>query len=305
MGAGIGGGVARGGSEITISGGTIEANGGESGSGSYNPDANDGDADETDDGYHDFSTGHILDDGHARGTRELRELLKLTNSNGHYLPFEQLVKGDELTFTVAANNAILTGDRDALQSLIDQGVGKTVLETNRMTVSVSNDLLLKITNANESFQLHTEGTSVRLTTTDQNNKKKFDMKLTTDGTQEEQQIGNGTHEKQQNTNGQLVYKIDVRLPNDDSLNSSLHLVSVSNNATLTLSGDSLQTLTERGIDSTHLSTNGVTSSIAHKRVLETAKISDSLKLTHNGNNASIGINGITDTSSWLVITTKT
>lgn len=236
--------------------------------GSYNPDANDGDADETDDGHHDFSTGQILNNGYTKGSRELKELLKLTDSNGHYLPCELLVKGDEFIFTVAANNATLTGDRDALQSLKDQGVGKTVLETNRMTVSVSNDLLMKITNDGESFQLSTDDTSFSLTTTDNSHKKIFGVNLTTDGTQEEHQIGNGTQEKQQNTNGQLVYKTEVRLQNDDSLNSSLQFVSTSDKATLILSGGSLQILKEQGIGSTALTAGDLTIGFENSEVME-------------------------------------
>ena len=125
------------------------------------------------------------------------------------------------------------------------------------------------------------------------------MKLTTDGTQEERK------ETQEDTQGLVTYEIDYsKEPNNDQLNSLLHLLSDSVKASLTLSGGSLQTLTDRGIVQTVLSTNGVTSSIDHKRALETAKISDSLKLSHDGNNTSFKFNGITAPSSSFVIITK-
>ena len=133
--------------------------------------------------------------------------VRLSNLNSKDLPREFMVKNDKLTIAVAADNITLTGDRDELQSLIDRGTGKPVLETNRVSVSVNNDFLMKITNADESFQLRTEGTSFSLTTTDQNHKKKFDMNLTTDGTHEERKE---TQEDTQSQNSLDHFLLSVR-----------------------------------------------------------------------------------------------
>ena len=94
------------------------------------------------------------------------------------------------------------------------------------------------------------------------------MKLTTDGTQEEQQIGNGTQEEQQHANGQIVYKTEVSLPNDDSQNRVLQIISSLDKAKLTLSGDSLQTLTGRGIATTALTAGGLTIGFENSEVME-------------------------------------
>ena len=197
------------------------------------------------------------------------------------------MKNGALIFTVEEEYATLIGNREDLKTLTDQGIRKTVFETNRVSVSIDHNLVMKTTNSGDSFRLRADGTSVSFTTTDQNNKKKFDMMLTGDGTQKEQKE---QKEPQEDTNGLVTFEIDFSVErNDDRLNSLLQLLSDSIKASLTLSGGSLQTLTERGIDGTALTTNGGTSVFQNKEVLEQIHSGDSLKLIHDGENVSITV----------------
>ena len=183
--------------------------------------------------------------------------------------------------------AALIGNREDLKTLIDQGIHKTGFEANRVSVSIDHNLVMKTIDPGDSFRLRADGTSVSFTTTDQNNKKKFDMMLTGDGTQKEQKE---QKEPQEDTNGLVTFEIDFSVErNDDRLNSLLQLLSDSIKASLTLSGGSLQTLTERGIDGTALTTNGGTSVFQNKEVLEQIHSGDSLKLIHDGENVSITV----------------
>ena len=173
--------------------------------------------------------------------------VRILGQNGQNLPFESSVNGDKLTIAVAANNATLTGDRNDLKTLTDQGIRKTVLETNRVSVSVSNDRLTKITNANESFLLSTDGTSFSLTTTDQNNEEKVKAKL--------------EYAKD------FVFSVESAYIND-SLGNTLYFTMDAENVILTLSGNSLQTLTDRGIDSTAITGRDLTIGFNNSDVLK-------------------------------------
>lgn len=85
---------------------------------------------------------------------------------------------DTLQITAMKDFVLVSGTRNDLQDLKRQGVSKINLETNRVNVSVSNEVLNKITGTGGGFQLSTDNTTVNLTATDQNNKKTLDMTLT-------------------------------------------------------------------------------------------------------------------------------
>lgn len=105
--------------------------------------------------------------------------LKVSDNDGNDLSNVVWLKADsELEITAKEEKVLVSGNKADLLQLTVEGVSKINLETNRVNVSVSNEVLNKITGTGGSFQLSTDDTSVNLTATDQNNKKTLDMTLT-------------------------------------------------------------------------------------------------------------------------------
>lgn len=183
--------------------------------------------------------------------------IRVTDQNDRNLPSEFVVKNDTFTITAASDSAIVSGDRDGLKRLTDHGVKQTVLETNCVNLTISNDLLMQTTEPGESFQLSADGTNVSLTTTDESNETNIYIALTNGGTQQKiyAPLRLGGHSSPDGTD-------------DDQLGSTLLVSTNTDKASLTLSGSSLQTLTDRGIDRTALSTSGLTSSFKNKDAME-------------------------------------
>lgn len=87
---------------------------------------------------------------------------------------------DTLKVTAPANNVLVTGNKADLLQLKEDGVKKINLQTNRVNVSVSNQVLDKITDSGGGFQLTADGTTVSISSTDGNNQKTPGLTLTAD-----------------------------------------------------------------------------------------------------------------------------
>lgn len=105
--------------------------------------------------------------------------LTVSDNNGNSLSSALWLEEEgTLKVTAPSNNVLVTGNKADLLQLTVEGVKQINLETNRVNVSVSNEVLNKITGTGGSFQLSSDDTTVNLTATDQNNKKTLDMTLT-------------------------------------------------------------------------------------------------------------------------------
>ena len=106
--------------------------------------------------------------------------LKVSDNNGNGLANEYLLAEDALNITAPADNVLVTGNKADLLQLKEEGVKKINLQTNRVNVSVSNQVLEKITGSGESFQLTADDTTVSISSTAGNNQKNPGLKLTAD-----------------------------------------------------------------------------------------------------------------------------
>lgn len=91
-----------------------------------------------------------------------------------------LKEDSELDITAKEDKFSVTGSLSDLLKLKEEGISKINLETNRVNVSVSNQVLDKITDSGGGFQLTADGTTVSLSSTDGNNQKTPGLKLTAD-----------------------------------------------------------------------------------------------------------------------------
>ena len=76
------------------------------------------------------------------------------------------------------DNVLVSGTKIDVDALKGKGIHQINLETNRVNVRVSHDVLDKITGTGGSFQLRADDTTVCLTTTGEDNQTKLDLKLT-------------------------------------------------------------------------------------------------------------------------------
>ena len=106
--------------------------------------------------------------------------LKVSDNNGNGLANEYLLAEDALNITAPADNVLVTGNKADLLQLKEEGVKKINLQTNRVNVSVSNQVLEKITGSGESFQLTADDTTVSISSTAGNNQKNPGLKMTAD-----------------------------------------------------------------------------------------------------------------------------
>ena len=106
--------------------------------------------------------------------------LKVSDNNGNGLANEYLLAEDALNITAPADNVLVTGNKADLLQLKEEGVKKINLQTNRVNVSVSNQVLDKITDSGGGFQLAADDTTVSISSTDGNNQKTPGLTLTAD-----------------------------------------------------------------------------------------------------------------------------
>ena len=159
--------------------------------------------------------------------------LKVSDNNGNGLANEYLLAEDALNITAPADNVLVTGNRADLLQLKEEGVKKINLQTNRVNVSVSNQVLEKITGSGESFQLTADNTTVSISSTAGNNQKNPGLKMTADKLPEKGklQVDFRSEESKEGAG-------DVR----ESLNKTLQVSTNAPQATLTCDQQYLQTL---------------------------------------------------------------
>ena len=159
--------------------------------------------------------------------------LKVSDNNGNGLANEYLLAEDALNITAPADNVLVTGNKADLLQLKEEGVKKINLQTNRVNVSVSNQVLEKITGSGESFQLTADNTTVSISSTAGNNQKNPGLKLTADKLPEKGklQVDFRSEESKEGAG-------DVR----ESLNKTLQVSTNAPQATLTCDQQYLQTL---------------------------------------------------------------
>ena len=105
--------------------------------------------------------------------------LTVSDNNGNSLSSALWLEEEgTLKVTAPSNNVLVTGNKADLLQLKEDGVKKINLQTNRVNVSVSNQVLDKITNSGGGFQLTADGTTVSLSSADGNNQKTPGLKLT-------------------------------------------------------------------------------------------------------------------------------
>lgn len=138
-----------------------------------------------------------------------------------------------LNVTTPADNVLVTGNQADLLQLKEDGVKKINLQTNRVNVSVSNQVLDKITDSGGGFQLTADDTTVSLSSTDGNNQKTPGLKLTADKQPEKDtlQVDFRLAESKEGAG-------DVR----ESLNKTLQVSTNAPEATLSYDQKCLQTL---------------------------------------------------------------
>lgn len=157
-----------------------------------------------------------------------------TDNDGNDLSNVVWLKEDsELDITASEDKFSVTGSPSDLLKLKKEGISKINLETNRVNVSVSNQVLDKITDSGGGFQLTADGTTVSLSSTDGNNQKTPGLKLTADKQPEKGklQVDFRSEESKEGTG-------DVR----ESLNKTLQVSTNAPEATLSLEQKYLQTL---------------------------------------------------------------
>lgn len=104
--------------------------------------------------------------------------LTVSDNNGNDLSNALLLEEEgTLKVTAPADNVLVTGNKADLLQLKEDGVKKINLQTNCVNVSVTNELLQKITGTG-GFQLTADGTIVSLSSTAGNNQKNPGLKLT-------------------------------------------------------------------------------------------------------------------------------
>ena len=159
--------------------------------------------------------------------------LKVSDNNGNDLANEYLLAEDALNITAPADNVLVTGNKADLLQLKEEGVKKINLQTNRVNVSVSNQVLEKITGSGESFQLTADDTTVSISSTAGNNQKNPGLKMTADKLPEKGklQVDFRSEESKEGAG-------DVR----ESLNKTLQVSTNAPQATLTCDQQYLQTL---------------------------------------------------------------
>ena len=159
--------------------------------------------------------------------------LKVSDNNGNGLANEYLLAEDALNITAPADNVLATGNKADLLQLKEEGVKKINLQTNRVNVSVSNQVLEKITGSGESFQLTADDTTVSISSTAGNNQKNPGLKLTADKLPEKGklQVDFRSEESKEGAG-------DVR----ESLTKTLQVSTNAPEATLTCDQQYLQTL---------------------------------------------------------------
>lgn len=159
--------------------------------------------------------------------------LKVSDNNGNGLANEYLLAEDALNITAPADNVLVTGNKADLLQLKEEGVKKINLQTNRVNVSVSNQVLEKITGSGESFQLTADETTVSISSTAGNNQKNPGLKMTADKLPEKGklQVDFRSEESKEGAG-------DVR----ESLNKTLQVSTNAPEATLTCDQQYLQTL---------------------------------------------------------------
>ena len=159
--------------------------------------------------------------------------LKVSDNNGNGLANEYLLAEDALNITAPADNVLVTGNKADLLQLKEEGVKKINLQTNRVNVSVSNQVLDKITDSGGGFQLAADDTTVSLSSTAGNNQKTPGLKLTADKQPEKGklQVDFRSEESKEGAG-------DVR----ESLNKTLQVSTNAPQATLTCDQQYLQTL---------------------------------------------------------------
>lgn len=159
--------------------------------------------------------------------------LKVSDNNGNGLANEYLLAEDALNITAPADNVLVTGNKADLLQLKEEGVKKINLQTNRVNVSVSNQVLEKITGSGESFQLSADDTTVSISSTAGNNQKNPGLKLTADKLPEKGKLqADFCSEESKEGAG------DVR----ESLTKTLQVSTNAPEATLTCDQQYLQTL---------------------------------------------------------------
>ena len=157
-----------------------------------------------------------------------------TDNDGNDLSTVVWLKADsELDITAKEDKFSVTGSLSDLLKLKEEGISKINLETNRVNVSVSNQVLDKITDSGGGFQLTADGTTVSLSSTDGNNQKTPGLKLTADKQPEKGklQVDFLSEESKEGAG-------DVR----ESLNTTLQVSTNAPEATLTIDQKYLQTL---------------------------------------------------------------
>ena len=159
--------------------------------------------------------------------------LKVSDNNGNGLANEYLLAEDALNITAPADNVLVSGNKADLLQLKEEGVKKINLQTNRVNVSVSNQVLEKITGSGESFQLTADDTTVSISSTAGNNQKNPGLKMTADTLPEQGklQVDFRSEESKEGAG-------DVR----ESLNKTLQVSTNAPEATLTCDQQYLQTL---------------------------------------------------------------
>ena len=107
--------------------------------------------------------------------------LTVSDNNGNGLSNALWLEEEgTLKVTAPADNVLVTGNNADLLHLKEDGVKKINLQTNRVNVSVTNELLQKITGTGDGFQLAADDTTVSLSSTAGNNQKTPGLKLTAD-----------------------------------------------------------------------------------------------------------------------------
>ena len=180
--------------------------------------------------------------------------IRVTDQKGQNLSGEFVVKNDTFTITAASDSAIVSSDRDGLKRLKDHGVKQTVLETNCVNLTVSNEFLERATKNGEQFQLKADGTDIGLTITGEQNQENLNVRLTNRGPQ------------------QSIYaplRIGIGGSSSDGSDGDTMLVTTSaDSASLLVTAGSFQTLADLGFDRTALATGGLTSGFKNKDVME-------------------------------------
>ena len=104
--------------------------------------------------------------------------LAVFDDHGNDLSSDIKRREDTLQITAMRDNVLVSGTKIDVDALKGKGIHQINLETNRVNVRVSNDVLDKITGTGGSFQLRADDTTVCLTTTGEDNRTKLDLKLT-------------------------------------------------------------------------------------------------------------------------------